>query len=98
MGKKIPKRILELPYGKYVSVKAPMFSFMRLDKADPLLSVEMSSTGEVASIDESFPSALMKALESAEMNIPISGGNVLISVGGEQLKKRVIPLAKKLKN
>ncbi len=97
MGQKIPKRILDLPYGKYVSVKAPMFSFMRLDKADPLLSVEMSSTGEVASIDEYFPSALMKALESAEMNIPITGGNVFISVGGEELKKQVIPLAKKLK-
>jgi len=98
MGKEIPRRIMELPYGNYVSIKAPMFSFMRLDKADPLLSVEMASTGEVACIGDDFPDALIKSLEATEMNIPIQGGNVLISVGGEKLKKRVIPLAKKLKD
>ena len=97
MGNKIPERLLSLPYGRFVSVKAPMFSFMRLDKADVLLTVEMSSTGECACIGEDFPEALMKALESTEVNIPINGGNVLISVGGEDLKKQVIPLAKKLK-
>ncbi len=97
MGNKIPERLLSLPYGRFVSVKAPMFSFMRLDKADVLLTVEMSSTGECACIGEDFPEALMKALESTEINIPINGGNVLISVGGEDLKKQVIPLAKKLK-
>ncbi|UCC21371.1 MAG: carbamoyl-phosphate synthase (glutamine-hydrolyzing) large subunit [Promethearchaeota archaeon] len=98
MGKEIPKYLMELPYGNYVSIKAPMFSFMRLDKADPLLSVEMASTGEVACIGDDFPDALIKSLEATEMNIPIHGGNVLISVGGEELKKRMIPLAKKLKN
>ncbi|MFX0077300.1 MAG: carbamoyl phosphate synthase large subunit, partial [Candidatus Hermodarchaeota archaeon] len=82
----------------YVSIKAPMFSFMRLDKADPLLGVEMASTGEVACIGEDFSDALIKSLEAAEMNIPIYGGNVLISLGGEELKKKVIPLAKKLKD
>ena len=98
MGKPIPQRLMDLPYGNYVAIKAPMFSFMRLDKADYHLSVEMSSTGECACIGDDFPEALMKALESTEMNIPIHGGNVLISVGGEELKKQVIPLAKKLKN
>jgi len=97
MGNKIPKRLLDLPYGKYVSIKAPMFSFMRLDKADYSLGVEMASTGEVACIGDDFPDALMKALEAAEINIPIHGGNVLISVGGDELKKQVVPLAKKLK-
>lgn len=98
MGKKIPEKLLNLPYGDYVSVKSPMFSFMRLDKADPVLGVEMNSTGEVAVINDTFPSALMKALESAEQYLPVDGGNVLISVGGDELKKKVIPLAIKLKN
>ncbi|MHA1689189.1 MAG: carbamoyl-phosphate synthase (glutamine-hydrolyzing) large subunit [Promethearchaeota archaeon] len=97
MGKEIPERLLNLPYGDFVSVKSPMFSFMRLDKADPVLGVEMNSTGEVAVISDDFPSALMMALESAEQYIPINGGNVLVSVGGEELKKKVIPLAIKLK-
>ena len=97
MGKTIPQKILNAPYGNYVAVKAPMFSFMRLEKADPILSVEMSSTGEVACIGEEFPEALIKAIESTEQNIPIDGGNILISVGGEELKKQVIPLAKKVK-
>jgi len=97
MGNKIPKRLLNLSYGDYVCVKVPMFSFMRLDKADVILGVEMNSTGEVACIGEDFPDALMKALESAEQYIPVKGGNVLISVGGEELRKKVIPVAKKLK-
>ena len=98
MGNKIPERLLDLPYGNFVGVKSPMFSFMRLDNADPVLGVEMNSTGETAIIDDDFPSALMKALEAAEQNIPIDGGNVLISVGGEELKRQVLPLAIKLRN
>jgi carbamoyl-phosphate synthase large subunit len=98
MGNKIPKRLLNLPYGDFVAVKSPMFSFMRLDNADPILSVEMNSTGETACVGEDLPDALMKALEAAEQNIPIDGGNVLISVGGDELKKQIIPIAKKLIN
>ncbi len=97
LGKKIPKRLLDLPYGEFVGVKAPMFSFMRLENADVILGVEMNSMGEVAAIDEDFPDALMKSLEAAENYIPIDGGNILISIGGEELKKQVIPIAKKLK-
>ena len=98
MGKMIPERLLNMPYGKYVAVKSPMFSFMRLDKADPVLGVEMASTGEVACLGDDFSDALIKSLEATEMKVPIHGGNVLISVGGEELKKQVIPLAKKLSN
>jgi len=97
MGKMIPERLLNLPYGDYVGIKAPMFSFMRLDKADFRLGVEMASTGEIGIIGEDFQDALIKALEATEMYIPVEGGNILISVGGEELKKQVIPLAKKLK-
>ncbi|MFW9826451.1 MAG: carbamoyl-phosphate synthase (glutamine-hydrolyzing) large subunit [Candidatus Thorarchaeota archaeon] len=98
MGRKIPQRIMKLPYGNFVSIKAPMFSFMRLDKADFRLGVEMSSTGEVSCFGDDFPEALIKSLEAAESNIPLQGTNVLISVGGEELKKKVIPIAEKLKS
>ena len=98
MGNKIPERLLNLPYGDFVAVKAPMFSFMRLDNADPILGVEMNSTGECAVIGEDLPDALMKALEAAEQYIPVDGGNVLISVGGDDLKKEIIPIASKLRN
>jgi len=96
MGNKIPERLLTLPYGNFVGVKSPMFSFMRLDNADPVLGVEMNSTGETAILDDDFPTALMKALESAEQYIPVDGGNILISIGGEEQKKELIPLAKKI--
>ncbi|MHA2007562.1 MAG: carbamoyl-phosphate synthase (glutamine-hydrolyzing) large subunit [Promethearchaeota archaeon] len=98
MGMKIPERLLHLPYGDFVGIKAPMFSFVRLDKADFRLGVEMASTGEIGIIGEDFRDALIKALEATEMHIPVDGGNVLISVGGDDLKKQVIPLAKKLKD
>ncbi|MFX1459356.1 MAG: carbamoyl-phosphate synthase (glutamine-hydrolyzing) large subunit [Promethearchaeota archaeon] len=96
MGNSIPNNLKNLPYGNFVSIKAPMFSFMRLDKADPILGVEMASTGEIACIGKDFPEALIKALEATEQEIPVEGGNILISVGGEQLKRQVIPLAKKI--
>jgi carbamoyl-phosphate synthase large subunit len=98
MGKEIPDNLLNLSYGDYVAIKTPMFSFMRLDKADPILGVEMASTGEIGVIGDNFSEALIKALEAAEQDIPIDGGNILISVGGEELKEKIIPLAKKLKN
>lgn len=88
MGNKIPERLLDLPYGNYVGIKAPMFSFLRLDKADFRLGVEMASTGEIGIIGDNFQDALIKALEATEMRIPVEGGNVLISVGGEELKKK----------
>jgi carbamoyl-phosphate synthase large subunit len=67
---------------------------MRLSGADPVLGVEMLSTGEVACLGENFADAFSKALQSAEFRIPPKGGSVLITVGGEELKKRVVPLAK----
>jgi len=97
MDKKIPEKLMELPMGNYVAIKAPMFSFMRLDNADPILGVEMSSTGEVACFGKDFPDALMKSLEATEMDIPLTEGNILLSVGGETLKQKTVPLAKKLK-
>ena len=67
---------------------------MRLSGADPVLGVEMLSTGEVACLGENFSDAFSKALQSAEFRIPPKGGSVLITVGGEELKRRVVPIAK----
>jgi len=89
--------VTELPSFRHVGVKVPQFSFMRLSGADPVLGVEMLSTGEVACLGENFADALLKALQSAYFNIPPSGGSVLITVGGEKLKKKIVPLGKALR-
>ena len=83
-----------LPPTSHVGVKVPQFSFMRLSGADPVLGVEMLSTGEVACLGKDFADAFSKALQSAEFRIPPKGGSVLITVGGEEPKRRAIPIAK----
>lgn len=90
-------RLTNIPeevYSEFAGVKVPRFSFMRLEGADPVLGVEMMSTGEVACIGRNFEEAFIKALLSAEMKIPLSRGRVLITVGGIELKKRILPVAK----
>jgi len=89
--------IPELPPIAHVSVKVPQFSFMRLTGADPILGVEMLSTGEAACIGENFADALLKALQSVEFKIPDAGSSVLITVGGERMKRKVVPLAESLR-
>lgn len=83
-----------LPSTHHTGVKVPQFSFMRLSGADPVLGVEMLSTGEVACLGENFADAFSKALQSAEFRMPPKGGAVLITVGGDEPKRRVLPLAK----
>ena len=85
-----------LPPISHVGVKVPQFSFMRLSGADPVLGVEMLSTGEVACLGENFADAFSKAIQSAQFRIPPKGGSVLITVGGEEPKRRVVPIAKDL--
>ena len=92
LGKKI--ELKKLPPAMHVGVKVPQFSFMRLSGADPVLGVEMLSTGEVACLGENFAEAFSKALQAAEFRIPPKGGSVLITVGGEEPKRRVVPIAK----
>ncbi len=95
LGKKFKElQTCGLPPIGHVGVKVPQFSFMRLSGADPVLGVEMLSTGEVACLGENFADAFSKALQSAEFRIPPKGGSVLITVGGEEPKRRVVPLAK----
>lgn len=81
-------------YPRYIGVKVPQFSFMRLQGADPVLGVEMLSTGEVACIGKTFSDAFIKALLSAENEIPFKGGSVLFSVGGAELKTLISPIAR----
>jgi carbamoyl-phosphate synthase large subunit len=97
MGKKLKDMgIVSLPPAKHVGVKVAQFSFMRLSGADPVLGVEMLSTGEVACLGDSFTDALSNALQSADFKIPSAGGSILITVGGEKLKKLIVPLAREL--
>ena len=65
----------------YVGVKAPMFSFARLRGSDPVLGVEMSSTGEVACFGATAEEAFLKALLSTGFKLPKK--NILVSVQGE---------------
>jgi carbamoyl-phosphate synthase large subunit len=83
-----------LPPIRHVGVKVPQFSFMRLSGADPVLGVEMLSTGEVACLGENFADAFSKALQSAEFRMPPKDGSVLITVGGDEPKRRAVELAK----
>ena len=96
LNEKIPL----LPRGDHsltqVCVKAPQFSFMQLDGADPHLGVEMRSTGEVACFGSTFYEALIKALIAVGYKIPKTHGNILITVGGVQLKDRILNLTKDL--
>ena len=90
--------IIELLPVSHVGVKVPQFSFMRLTGADPILGVEMLSTGEAACLGENFADALLKALQSVEFEMPKEGSSVLITIGGEMMKRKVVPLARNLRD
>jgi len=89
--------VARLPAISHVGVKVPQFSFIRLSGADPVLGVEMSSTGEVACLGPNFADAFPTALEASGFEIPAKGSSVLITVGGKELKRRITPLAKTLR-
>jgi carbamoyl-phosphate synthase large subunit len=92
LGKQNLAAEVSLPDLPYFSVKVPQFSFVRLTGADPVSGVEMLSTGEVACLGRNFPDAFVKALEATEILLPKSGG-VLLTVGGRELKNKILPLA-----
>ena len=79
-----------------IGIKVPQFSFMQIEGADPHLGVEMQSTGEVAAISEEFNDALIKAFQSAGYKIPKENGNILVTIGGDKNKKKILPIVKKL--
>lgn len=78
----------------YVGIKAPQFSFSRLQKADPVLGVEMASTGEVGCIGEDFHEAILKAMLSVGYRIPER--NVLLSTGDARSKADMLLAAQAL--
>ena len=87
------KSLFELDY---IGVKAPQFSFSRLQKADPILGVEMHSTGEVGCIGEDYYEAILKAMLSVGYTIPKK--NILLSTGEPRSKTELLNSARMLSN
>ncbi|MBD3310734.1 carbamoyl-phosphate synthase (glutamine-hydrolyzing) large subunit, partial [Candidatus Woesearchaeota archaeon] len=78
----------------YVGVKAPQFSFTRLHGADPILRVEMASTGEVACIGTDLHDAFLKSVMSAGLKLPDK--SVLLSISGDKRRFRFLEEVKLL--
>lgn len=79
----------------YVGIKASQFSFNRLQKADPVLGVDMSSTGEVGCLGDDSATALLKSMLSVGQRIPKK--TILLSTGGAKQKAEMLDAAKTLK-
>lgn len=96
MGRPVPAvngSIFDL---EYVGVKAPQFSFTRLEGADPTLGVEMTSTGEVACLGDDFEEAFLKSLLSVGYHLAIK--NVLLSTGPIAAKAAFLESARVLQD
>ncbi|MBE6320062.1 MAG: carbamoyl-phosphate synthase (glutamine-hydrolyzing) large subunit [Bacteroidales bacterium] len=78
----------------YVGVKASQFSFNRLQKADPVIGVDMTSTGEVGCLGEDANSALLTSMLSVGMRVPKK--NVLFSIGSPKQKAQMLDSARQL--
>lgn len=79
----------------YVGIKAPQFSFTRLQKADPVLGVDMASTGEVGAIGAHFDDALLASMLSVGYRIPEK--NIMVSSGGTKSKVDLLDACRLLK-
>jgi carbamoyl-phosphate synthase large subunit len=88
--------IAPLPPGRF-GVKVPQFSFLQLTGSDPLLGVEMQSTGEVACFGPTFSDALVKALVATGVRLVPRRGTAFLSVGGPRLKEELLPVARRLR-
>ena len=88
------------PYGKtfadidYVGVKCSQFSFARLLKADPILGVDMASTGEVACIGDNYYEALLKSMISVGTRVPSKEKGILLSSGPTKSKIDLLDAAR----
>jgi carbamoyl-phosphate synthase large subunit len=83
-----------MPSLTFTAVKAPQFSFSRLTGADPMLRVEMASTGEVACFGEDLEEAYLKAVIATGGHVPQKG--IFISIGGEEKKRKFLETARLL--
>ena len=97
--------MLDAPYQKAeksvfdidrMGVKASQFSFNRLQNADPVLGVDMSSTGEVGCIGDSFDEALLNSLIATGYKIPSKDKGVMISSGSAKEKASMLDAAQAL--
>lgn len=85
----------EIEYPPYYLVKSPQFSFSRLEGADPMLRVEMASTGEAAAFGNSLEEAFLKSELSVGSTIPKKG--IFLSLGSDDDKIRFLDSALRLK-
>jgi len=92
------KPFLNVVRRNVVGVKVPQFSFTQLEGADLILGVEMQSTGEVACFGSNFLDALSKAMVAAGYKTPRSGGKIFVTIGGTEMKKKVLPIIDSLQN
>ena len=99
------KIMLDAPYSKpdssefdidRIGVKASQFSFARLQNADPVLGVDMSSTGEVGCLGDDLNEALLNSLIATGYRLPKEGANILISSGGAKGKVSLLEPAQQL--
>jgi len=83
-NEKISKIIIDESEIPFVGMKASMFSYQRLDGADPVTGVEMGSTGEVGCLGTDFNQAMILSLEATQIKKPVKG--ILVSSGREKDK------------
>ncbi len=88
LGEKVEKPSKSIFDVEHIGVKASQFSFSRLTKADPVLGVDMASTGEVGCIGDDYYEAILKAMISVGYKIPSKG--VLLSTGDIKSKVELI--------
>ncbi len=91
LGEKVEKPLKSLFELDYIGVKAPQFSFSRLSKADPVLGVDMASTGEVGCIGDDYYEAILKSMLAVGYRIPKK--NILISSGPMRSKTELLASA-----
>ncbi len=94
LGEKVEKPNKSLFDIDYIGVKAPQFSFSRLSKADPVLGVDMASTGEVGCLGDDYYEAILKAMLSVGHRLPKK--NILISSGPARSKTELLKSAQML--
>ncbi len=94
LGKEVEKPNSSIFDIDYIGVKAPQFSFARLSKADPVLGVDMASTGEVGCIGDDFYEAILKSMLSVGYTIPKK--NILLSTGPMRSKVELLNSCKLL--
>ncbi|MCR5851733.1 MAG: carbamoyl-phosphate synthase (glutamine-hydrolyzing) large subunit [Bacteroidaceae bacterium] len=99
--------MLDAPYTKpdksafdidHIGVKASQFSFARLQNADPILGVDMSSTGEVGCLGDSFEEALLNSMIATGYKVPSKEKGIMISSGGTKEKVAMLDGARMLTN